>query len=193
MIRPLTADELAPAAHLAAAAFREDPGFAHILPDDALRRWRLPSLIETLLRVDASSGGRVMGAFDDDALVGVSATLPAGAPNPRPLDWLKHWRGLAWMLKDPAATLRALALVEAFERLRPAADDYLHILAVHPARQGRGVGAALLRDVLKSGKPVYLETFPPSNVAWYEARGFTRRAEVSSPTRPTFWTLRRAA
>jgi GNAT superfamily N-acetyltransferase len=177
---------------LAAAAFRDDPGFSHLIPDDAARRWRLPSLIEALLRVDAAAGGRVRGAFDEDALVGISASMPSGARSPRLLDWLRNWRGLSWMLKDPGAILRSLALVQALERLRPASADYLHLLAVHPATQGRGVGAALLRDVLKSGKPLYLETFTPGNVAWYEARGFKRLTEVVSPVRPTFWTLRRA-
>jgi ribosomal protein S18 acetylase RimI-like enzyme len=193
VIRALEESEISAAAHLAAAAFREDPGFSHLLPDDAVRRWRLPSLIEAMFRVDAASGGQVRGAFDDGALVGVAATLPSGAPSPRLRDWLAHWRGLAWMLRDPAAILRSLALVDAIERLHPKDAGYLHVLAVHPATQGRGVGAALVRDVLKSEKSVYLETFAPSNVVWYEARGFKRLAEVSSPVRPTFWTFIRKA
>jgi GNAT superfamily N-acetyltransferase len=191
VIRDLTTQELPAAAHLAASAFREDPGFSHLLPDDAARRWRLPSLIEAILRVDAATGGRLRGAFDGEALVGISAVMPVGARTPGPFVWLRHWRGLFWMLKDPSAILRSLALLHAVERLRPASADYLHLLAVHPAAQGRGIGAALIRDALKSGNPVYLETFTPGNVAWYEARGFTRLLEVGSPVRPVFWTLRR--
>lgn len=192
MIRPLEPEELASAAHLAAAALREDPAFAHILPDDALRRHRLPSLMEALLRVDAAAGGLVRGAFDEGALVGVSSVIPAGTPNPRKRDWLRHSRGIAWLARDPAALLRLLALVDAMERLRPAGDDYLHLIAVHPATQGRGIGAALLRDALKTGNAVYLETFTKENVSWYEARGFEVRLAVTSPARPAFWTLRRA-
>jgi ribosomal protein S18 acetylase RimI-like enzyme len=191
VIRELSNEEIPAAAHLAAAAFREDPGFSHILPDDAGRRRRLPSLIEAILRVDAAAGGRVKGAFDGDALVGMSSVLPAGAPNPGFFAWLRRWRGLSWMLKDPAAILRSLALVGAMERRRPPKLDYLHLLAVHPATQGRGIGAALIRDALKSENGVYLETFAAENAAWYEARGFSTVAIVSSPVRPTFWTLKR--
>jgi GNAT superfamily N-acetyltransferase len=191
VIRTLEAAELTDAAHLAAAAFREDPGFRHILPDDAVRRHRLPSLLEALLRTDAEAGGRIRGAFDEGALVGAAASLPSGTPSPNLRKWARHWRGLAWLAKDPAAIVRALALVDAIERLRPAGDDYLHLLAVHPVRQGHGIGAALLRDALKTDHALYLETFTPENAAWYEGRGFTRRAEVISPTRPPFWTFRR--
>ena len=193
MIRELAEFEFAEAGALAAAAFREDPGFAHILPDDALRRRRLPSIFEALLRVDATGGGRVSGAFEDGALVGVSAVIPSGVANAEFPDWIKHLPTLAWFLLDPAAMLRGLSLIQAMEARRPDGYDYLHVLAVHPATQGRGIGAALINDtVKKSGGSIYLETFTRSNVAWYEQRGFRLLMEIASPVRPTFWTLRRS-
>jgi len=189
VIRTLSENEIPAASRLAAEAFREDPGFSHILPDGALRRRRLASLLEAMFRVDAASGGRLAGSFENGALAGIVATLPSGAPNPRLRDWLAHWRILAWMVTDPPAILRALTMVEALERQRPEGADYLHVLAVDPAAQGRGVGAALVRNVLKSEKSVYLETCTPKNVAWYEAQGFKRLAEMRSPVTPTFWTF----
>ena len=192
MIRPLDEGEFPEAGALAAAAFREDPGFAYILPDDALRRFRLPSLLEALLRADALAGGRVSGAFDDGALVGVSSVMPAGRENPGIPEWIGHLPSLAWLLARPAALLRGLALIRSVEARRGQDCDYLHLLCVHPAAQGRGIGAALINDAVKNaGRSLYLETFAESNRAWYESRGFKLQLEVRSPVRPAFWTMRR--
>lgn len=189
MIRPLTESELYEAGALAAAAFREDAGFSHILPDDALRRWRLPQVLEAMLRVDAACGGRVSGAFDDGALVGMSSVLPADAAEPDLADWTKELPRLGWFAREPAALLRAMGLRRAIESVRPKSLDYLNLLAVHPASQGRGVGAALLNAAPKS---LYLETFEERNAQWYENRGFRLTSQVQSPVRPPFWTLRRS-
>jgi len=192
VIRPLNDDEFGDAAALVAAALREDPGFAYILPDDAERRLRLPSIFDALLKADAAAGGRVSGAFDDGALIGVSSVLRAGVESPALPDWVKHLPGLGWLLLRPAALLRALSLIHAVEARRTTASDYLHLLAVHPAAQGRGIGAALLNEAIKSARhSIYLETFLESNRAWYEARGFQFQLEVLSPVRPAFWTFRR--
>lgn len=188
MIRPLDEGELPGAAALAAAAFREDPAFAHILPDDAQRRIRLPSMFAALLRIDRDAGGHVCGAFDDGALVGLSSVLPAGAAAPALPDWIRHLPEVGWFLLQPAALLRGLALSRAVEERRLPDADYLHLLAVHPAAQGRGVGAALLNAAPKS---LSLETFTDENRSWYETRGFKLLLEIRSPVRPSFWVMRR--
>jgi len=192
VIRELSDGEFPEAGALAAAAFREDPGFSFIISDDARRRHRLPSIFEAMLRVDAETGGRVSGAFEGGALIGVSSVIRAGLENPGIPDWIKHLPTLAWFALDPAAMLRGLALINAVEERRPKDSDYVHIIAVHPATQGRGIGAALLADAIKkSSGSVYLETFSRANVPWYEQRGFRVVMEIGSPVRPTFWTMRR--
>jgi len=188
VIRPLSDDELPLAAALAAAAFREDAGFSHILPEDARRRWHLPSILEAMLRAARAAGGQVNGAYDESAIVGLSSVLPAGSPGPDLADWTRELPRIGWLALEPAALLRALGLRRAIESVRPKALDYLDLLAVHPAAQGRGVGAALLNA---TPKVLHLETFEKTNVDWYVNRGFRLTGEVRSPVRPTFWALRR--
>jgi GNAT superfamily N-acetyltransferase len=190
VIRPLSRDEIPTAAALAAAAFREDAGFSHILPDDAARRWRLPSILEAMLDVDVACGGYVTGAFDDGALVGIASVLPPQASEADLADWTREIPRLAWLALQPSALLRAMGIRRAIESVRPKTLDYLNLLAVHPAAQGRGVGAALLNSAPKA---LYLETFEATNAQWYQKRGFRLTSEVQSPVRPTFWTLRRQA
>lgn len=189
MIRALGFDELPAAAALAADAFRDDPGFAYIIPDFAARRARLSVLLRALLRTDLAAGGRLSGAFDGDALVGLSSLLPAGVRVPGLTAWLRSVALCPSLFADPSALLRGAEVALAMAPLRPAAFPYLHLMAVHPACQGRGVGAALLRDALKDGS-LYLETFAPENRSWYAGRGLKETAEVRGAARPPFWTFR---
>ena len=186
MIRTLGAEELPAAAALAAAAFREDAGFSHIIPGDAARRWRLPSILEAMLNIDVACGGLVSGAFDEGALVGIASVLPPGACEVDLADWTRELPRLGWLAFSPATLLRAMGIRRAIESVRPKTLDYLNLLAVHPAAQGRGVGAALLNAAPKA---LYHETFEEKNAGWYQARGFRLMSEVQSPVRPTFWAL----
>lgn len=53
---------------------------------------------------------------------------------------------------------------------------HLPLVGVHPARQGRGIGSVLLRQMLdrcdRERMPAYLEATSPRNVALYERLGF---------------------
>lgn len=189
MIRPLRREELRAAAELAAAAFREDPGFRFIIPGDAGRRRRLPALLLASLRIDLDAGAAVKGAFDGDALVGLSSVRGPEGRDPGLLSWLWHVPGLWWLYADPAMLLRGVLMARAIEPLRPQDRSYLHLLAVHPACSGRGVGAALLKDALASG-PLHLETFEPQNRRWYAARGLKEIAEKRAAGVPPFWAFR---
>ncbi len=60
---------------------------------------------------------------------------------------------------------------------------YLWFIGVTPAEQSKGAGTALLEAVLQDSlemqRPVYLETSVPSNVAWYQRRGFEIYRELN--------------
>ncbi len=72
---------------------------------------------------------------------------------------------------------------------------YLSIIGVDPARQGQGVGAALLRSRLRrcaeDGLPAYLESSNPENVPLYQHFGFdvtgTLGLTEGAPVVSTMW------
>lgn len=59
---------------------------------------------------------------------------------------------------------------------------YLPMIGVDPARQGRGLGSALLKHALAlcdaEGAPAYLESSNPKNVPLYERHGFEVVGEI---------------
>jgi ribosomal protein S18 acetylase RimI-like enzyme len=59
---------------------------------------------------------------------------------------------------------------------------YLWAIGVDPARQGRGVGGALMAHMLQrvdaEGMPAYLESSDPKNVPFYERYGFEAVAVI---------------
>jgi len=90
----------------------------------------------------------------------------------------------------------ALRLLGEVDSLHPKEPHwYLTVIGVHSARQGRGVGALLLRAGLARAdeqcQPVYLETNKEKNVEIYAHMGFERTniVEFSNgcPSSTTMW------
>ncbi|MEP6966557.1 MAG: GNAT family N-acetyltransferase [Pseudomonadota bacterium] len=74
---------------------------------------------------------------------------------------------------------------------------YLPMIGVDPARQGHGVGSALLKEALKgvdeARLPAFLESSNPRNVPLYERHGFEVLGEIQVGDFPTLWPMLRAA
>ena len=78
------------------------------------------------------------------------------------------------------------AVFAAFEEHRPSQEhQYLDLLATRPTDRGRGVGMALLAVDLAEldaiGRPAYLESSNPANLARYESVGFRRLDAFALP------------
>jgi GNAT superfamily N-acetyltransferase len=112
-----------------------------------------------------------------------------------------------WKLSN-AAILRSLPeLLRAFGTRLPASLEverkvesqhpkaphwYLAVIGTDPVAQGRGVGAALIRQITdrcdQSGLPAYLESSKADNVPYYERFGFRVTGEtVLGNDGPTIW------
>jgi GNAT superfamily N-acetyltransferase len=94
-----------------------------------------------------------------------------------------------------AHTRRALRLLFEIDGRHPKeAHWYLATLGTEPARQGTGIGSALLRERLaaadEEGVPAYLESSKARNVPLYARFGFEVVEEFqSSAAAPTIWRM----
>ncbi len=88
-----------------------------------------------------------------------------------------------------------MAACAALEPATPHAT--LHIAAVHPRLQRRGVGAELVATVLEhcdaEATPVWLASSNPDNVAFYERLGFRPTGTVPLPGGSVITTMLRPA
>lgn len=66
-----------------------------------------------------------------------------------------------------------------------ATDWYLSILGLDPAHRGKGLGADLVRPVLRqadaAGVGTFLETYTPGNMGFYRALGYEEVARIEEP------------
>jgi ribosomal protein S18 acetylase RimI-like enzyme len=114
-----------------------------------------------------------------------------------------------WQLSRPQRLLLLPALVRFFglrtasvlgglERMENRHPDdpphwYLFILGTEQAAQGRGLGSALLAQMLArvdaDRMPAYLESSNERNLAWYGRHGFEVTSELAIPGGPRIWPM----
>jgi ribosomal protein S18 acetylase RimI-like enzyme len=92
-------------------------------------------------------------------------------------------------------TASVLGGLERMEEQHPAdrSNWYLFILGTEPAAQGRGLGSALLAQMLArvdaDRMPAYLESSNERNLAWYGRHGFEVTSELAIPGGPRIWPM----
>jgi GNAT superfamily N-acetyltransferase len=188
------------AATTLAASLSDDPFYQAITVDCGVdteaRNWVLTQYFDYSLREARRTGRCVLPA---DPTVGAAAwLLPRGpeidaAERSAKAVYLSRWLGTrGW---DNYRRIIAFMAARAEGLVSPDVW-YLTIIGVHPAWQGRGMGAGLLRPTLaeatRTGAHSFLETFSPRSLAFYERAGFARVAEFVEPmTQAPYVVMRR--
>jgi ribosomal protein S18 acetylase RimI-like enzyme len=189
-VRPVTAADAAPLGDVLGRAFDDDPLFRAILPDDAHRARALPVLFrQWILRLHVQHGA----SWTTDDHAGAALWSPPGHWH---ISWLDEARMAPPMVaalgSRAVAGLRVLLAVEGPHPKEPP-HYYLRVLGCEPARQGRGIGAELLRPVLErcdaEGLGAYLESSNPKNLTFYRRHGFEAIGEVTTHLGPKAWLM----
>ena len=189
-VRAATVADREDVAGALAEAFWDDPVMRFILRQSETRQRRLARLFTVLLRGHYLPLGTVWTTPDHD---GAALWAPPGhAIIPVPT-MIRHLPGMLGALGRNVG--RALRSLNHVDRLHPKEPHwYLGVLGTRPARQGRGVGSALLGPVLercdREGLPAYLESSKYSNLAFYRRHGFEVTGEIALPSGgPTVWPM----
>ena len=164
---------------------------------DPVVRWFYPepaSFLAHFPRVADLFGGRAFehsAAYRNDDLTAAALWLPPGVhPDEERL--------IPWFKKTVAADKldRLFSLFEQMDRYHPVEPcRHLAFIAVDPARQGKGLGAALLEEGLRQcdrdGIPAYLESTNPANLSLYRRYGFEQIGLIEAEGAPSLFPMLR--
>jgi len=200
-IRRATERDRAGLVRLLDEAFMDDPVSGWVFPDLAHRRRRHADLMAAFVDISLSEG--YVDITEDGAAAALWLSVPAASGGPDgegDADAGDDGEG-----DDGPARLRAAVdpdneRVEEIGRLtsaahpRDRAHEYLWMIAVDPARQGEGLGTALMAPVLdrcdRDGVAAYLEASSARSRVLYERLGFTCTGSgIALQDGPTMWPM----
>ena len=174
--------------YVLARSFDDDPLMTWMFPEPVARAVRLPRLFVALIQTALLTGE----VFTTESLQGAAIWNPPGT---FPLGWRTNAR-MGWTM---ARLLRRHFLGRAaglmyFDTHHPREPHwYLQMLGTDPELQGKGIGSALLAQVLercdRGGQKVYLEASKEKNIPFYARHGFAVSEEMHMPRGPTIWAM----
>ena len=173
-----------------ARAFDDDPFMAWFCRKDDRRREAVARFMRVGVRVVVAPHAEI---YTDDDHGGAAAWVPPGKWR---LGFFRQLSFLPDLVRSPTLprlgeVFGALNRITARHPTTP--HWYLFVLGVEPARQGRGIGAELIRPILercdREQTPAYLEASSPRNVPFYLRHGFRVQAEHQVTGGPPIWLM----
>ncbi|MFL5862479.1 MAG: GNAT family N-acetyltransferase [Solirubrobacteraceae bacterium] len=191
-LRTATAGDVSRLAGMLADAFIHDPVYTWMLPRGLPRKPRLRAMFTAEMESYGLRQGTVWTTLD---YAGAVVELPPGAWEMPPS--MTGRQALAWLrafgtrLPRAARVQRAMAA----RHLREP-HFYVRIVGVRTARQGQGLGSALMQPTLQradaAGLPAYIEASSQRSAALYERLGFAHMGVLELPEGgPQIWLMRR--
>jgi GNAT superfamily N-acetyltransferase len=192
-LRLATADDVSRLAAVLADAFMNDPVYTWLLPGGLRLKTRLRAVFVAEMELYVlPNGGTIWTTSGYDGAV---IELPPGA-----WEMPKSFTGkeaLRWVRAFGMRLLLAMRVQRAMEeRHLREPHFYVRTIGVRTARQGRGVGSALMQPTLQradsAGLPTYIEASSERSAALYERLGFVHMDALELPEggRPV-WPMRR--
>ena len=185
IVRLLEPADICMTSALLAAALDDDPAYAFLFPRRQARRQGLEDLFARNLRTHLPYRCTHVAVIGP-AVVATATMRPPGGISTSLLTMIR--RGLVpfALTHGPGAVRRLLAVKEKYDALearlaRGERHWLVHMMAVDPARQGKGLGSRLLACILneivdartiRSCPPAILTTHRKRNVLFYERAGF---------------------
>jgi len=175
---------------VATAAFIADPLMRWMLPSAATYLSHYPAFVQAVGGASIDQGS----CYVTDGLEGAAMWLPPGMRGDED--------ALAQLLPQIMPNERLAALVDAFtqcDNYHPHADNcwYLSVIGVDPGHQGKGVGAALMKEATRKldemGCQAFLESSNPQNISLYQRHGFEIMGEVRVGDMPVLTPMLRPA
>jgi ribosomal protein S18 acetylase RimI-like enzyme len=196
---PVTPERVSALVSLVARAFSDDPPMRWVFREAPHHEKAISAFIDFAIREQALRHGQCYLAADGGA--GAVWLPPSGLAslNVRPLRqllMLPRMIAMTGLARFP----RAIALGDAITKNHPKSPPhwYLYFLAADPAKQGMGLGSAILEATLARADaekmPAYLDNSKEKNTRLYERHGFRIVSEFRArPDAPPLWGMWREA
>ncbi len=189
-----TAEDVSRLADALADAFHADPVYTWMLPSSLRLTARLRALFTAEMEQYGLRQGTVWTTTGRDGAV---VALPPDAwkmPESITLS-----QAFVWVRAFGRRLLLAQRVQRALEQHHPSEPHfYVRIVGVRSARQGQGLGSALMQPTLDEadalGLPTYLEASTQRSAALYARLGFVHLGALTLPDGgPPIWPMRRPA
>jgi GNAT superfamily N-acetyltransferase len=188
MIRKAGGDDRRALVETLVTAFHGDPVMTWWVPDRGRRLAILDAFFEVIAEAFQPDGGLYL---TDPEPVAAAVWVPAGCQPSG--DLAEQLVGRLVAVAEEHAD-RLLEALELMEEQHPVEDhEYLFFLGTRPEWQSRGLGSALMHEVLdrcdRDGTPAYLEATSLDSRRLYLRHGFVVTGEIVLPHGPPMWPM----